>query len=160
MLLVTMHHIVSDGWSMGVLVRELSALYAAFAQGKADPLAPLAIQYADYAAWQRRWVSGAVLQAQAAYWQQALAGAPAVLELPTDHPRPAEQSYAGRQRRAAVRRGPERCGWRRSAGGNGVTLFMTLLAGWAVVLGRLCRPGRCGDRHADGEPRRERRSRG
>ena len=91
-LLVTMHHIVSDGWSMGVLVRELSALYAAFVQGEADPLAPLAIQYADYAAWQRRWVSGAVLQAQGAYWQRTLAGAPAVLELPTDHPRPAEQN--------------------------------------------------------------------
>ena len=135
-LLVTMHHIVSDGWSMGLLVGELSALYAAFVQGEADPLAPLAIQYADYAAWQRRWVSGAVLQAQGAYWQRTLAGAPAVLELPTDHPRPSEQTYEGGRvalefdaglsdRLVAFSRG------------NGVTLFMTLLAGWAVVLGRL-----------------------
>ncbi|WP_045758617.1 condensation domain-containing protein, partial [Xanthomonas albilineans] len=65
---VTMHHIVSDGWSMGILINELSVLYRAFARGEADPLAPLPIQYADYASWQRRWLEGEVLQQQAAYW--------------------------------------------------------------------------------------------
>ncbi|WP_327196081.1 condensation domain-containing protein, partial [Noviherbaspirillum sp. Root189] len=88
-----MHHIVSDGWSQGVLINEFSALYNAYCEGRDDPLPPLAIQYADYAVWQRRWIDGEVLQAQAAYWQQALAGAPALLELPTDRPRPAVQDY-------------------------------------------------------------------
>src|SRR5439155_1515858 len=76
-LLITMHHIVSDGWSQGVLFQELGALYASFQQGAADPLPALAIQYADYAVWQRQWIEGAVLQEQATYWQRALAGAPA-----------------------------------------------------------------------------------
>ena len=87
-LLVTMHHIVSDGWSMGVLVRELNALYRAFLGGEADPLPELEIQYADYAVWQRQWIEGEILQQQAAYWKTTLAGAPALLELPTDHARP------------------------------------------------------------------------
>jgi acyl carrier protein len=94
-LLVTMHHIVSDGWSMGVLTRELSELYAAFVRGEEDPLAPLAVQYADYAVWQRRWLSGEVLQRQAEYWKTTLEGAPALLTLPTDHNRPAQSDYAG-----------------------------------------------------------------
>src|SRR6185295_10626156 len=75
-LLLTMHHIVADGWSMGVLVNELSALYGAFVREQADPLPPLPVQYVDYAAWQRRWLAGEVLQQQAAYWQQTLRGAP------------------------------------------------------------------------------------
>ncbi|MFC7519108.1 condensation domain-containing protein, partial [Herbaspirillum sp. GCM10030257] len=94
-LLVTMHHIVSDGWSQGILVNEFSALYNAYRAGEDDPLPPLAIQYADYAAWQRRWIEGEVLQAQATYWQQTLAGAPALLELPTDHARSAVQNLDG-----------------------------------------------------------------
>ena len=94
-LLLEMHHIVSDGWSMGVLVRELSALYEAFAQGKADPLSALPIQYADYAQWQRQWLTGERLSKQLAFWQGYLRGAPELLELPTDHPRPAMQSHAG-----------------------------------------------------------------
>ncbi|PPU86393.1 condensation domain-containing protein, partial [Xanthomonas albilineans] len=69
---VTMHHIVSDGWSMGILINELSVLYRAFAHGEADPLPPLPIQYADYASWQRQWLAGEVLQQQAAYWREAL----------------------------------------------------------------------------------------
>ena len=85
-LLITMHHIVSDGWSMGVLVKELSALYAAYLQGAADPLPALPVQYADYAQWQREWLSGAELQRQSDYWKQALAGAPALCELPADRP--------------------------------------------------------------------------
>src|SRR5215207_166577 len=88
-LLLTMHHIVSDGWSMGVLVKEAAALYRAFAAGRPSPLAELPVQYADYAAWQRGWLQGEVLESQIAYWREQLAGAPPVLELPTDHPRPA-----------------------------------------------------------------------
>ena len=93
-LLVTMHHIVSDGWSLGIFTRELSALYRAFSQGEADPLAPLSIQYADYALWQRQWLSEP-LQQQLMYWKQELQGAPALISLPTDHARPAVQDYAG-----------------------------------------------------------------
>src|SRR6185295_1830244 len=94
-LLATMHHIVSDGWSMEVLTRELSTLIDAFRRGEENPLPPLPIQYADYAAWQRKWVDGEVLREQAAYWKAALAGVPELLELPTDRPRPARQDHAG-----------------------------------------------------------------
>ena len=90
-LLMTLHHIVSDGWSMGVLNRELSALYRAFSSGRPDPLPELEIQYADYAVWQRRWLSEAMRREQAEYWRRTLAGAPAVLDLPPDRPRPAQQ---------------------------------------------------------------------
>jgi amino acid adenylation domain-containing protein len=135
-LLLTMHHIVSDGWSAGVFFRELGVLYAAFARGDADPLPPLPVQYADYAAWHRRWVEGPVLDAQAEYWTQTLAGAPELLELPTDHPRPAKQDFAGASvavelneaLAAALKALSQR---------HGTTLFMTLLAGWAAVLARL-----------------------
>ncbi|MFQ6313945.1 condensation domain-containing protein, partial [Lysobacter capsici] len=78
-LLVTQHHIVSDGWSLGVLVEELRALYAAFAQGLDDPLPPLPVQYADYALWQRGWLSGARWEAQSRYWREQLRGAPELL---------------------------------------------------------------------------------
>ena len=94
-LLFTMHHIVSDGWSMGVMGEELSALYGAFREGKEDPLPELGIQYGDYAVWQRGRVEGELLARQAEYWKGALAGAPALLELPMDRPRPSQQSYAG-----------------------------------------------------------------
>ncbi|HEV2149750.1 MAG TPA: amino acid adenylation domain-containing protein, partial [Longimicrobiaceae bacterium] len=86
-LQVTMHHVVSDGWSMGVLTRELNALYDAFRSGEADPLPELPVQYADYAVWQRRWVEGEVLRQQAEYWKRTLSGAPELLELPADRPR-------------------------------------------------------------------------
>jgi len=136
LLLITMHHIVSDGWSMGVLFRELSALYQAYRQGEADPLPPLAVQYADYAAWQRRCLAGAVLQEQAEYWKVALAGAPALLELPADRPRPVQQDFAGAmvacnlddELTKALKALSQR---------HSTTLFMTLLAGWAVLLARL-----------------------
>jgi amino acid adenylation domain-containing protein/non-ribosomal peptide synthase protein (TIGR01720 family) len=94
-LLLTMHHIISDGWSMGVLVKELNLLYEAFSQQRPSPLSPLPIQYADYANWQRQWLTGDVLDNQLAYWQQQLAAAPALLELPTDRPRPALQTFRG-----------------------------------------------------------------
>ena len=84
-LLVTMHHIVSDGWSLAVLMEEMSELYGAYSRGEEDPLEPLAVQYADYALWQRNWLQGEVLEEQAQYWRGALKGAPAVLELPADH---------------------------------------------------------------------------
>jgi hypothetical protein len=135
-LLITMDHIVSDGWSMGVLTRELGTLYRAYSQGQADPLPALAIQYPDYAVWERRWLTEEILQAQTDYWQRTLAGAPAVLELPTDRRRPVQQDHAGAlvalelddkltaRLKALSRR-------------HGTTLFMTLLAGWAALLARL-----------------------
>ncbi|NAP24843.1 amino acid adenylation domain-containing protein [Pseudomonas syringae] len=135
-LLLTMHHIVSDGWSMGVLTRELGALYASGCQADADPLPQLSIQYADYAVWQRGWLSGEVLHKQSTYWQTALLDAPALLMLPSDRVRPAQQDYTGdavpvvldatlsHELKALSRR-------------HGTTLFMTLLAGWATVLSRL-----------------------
>ena len=91
-----MHHIVSDGWTMGVLFRELAALYAAYREGGESPLPELAVQYADYAVWQRERLAGEVLERQLAYWRERLAGAPALLELPTDHPRPAVQTSGAR----------------------------------------------------------------
>ncbi|MDR6674757.1 AMP-binding protein, partial [Xanthomonas sp. 1678] len=94
-LLLTQHHIVSDGWSMGVLIRELRTLYTAFHAGEPDPLPPLPVQYPDYALWQRQWLQGEALEAQLAYWRQDLADAPRLLELPWDRPRPAVQRYRG-----------------------------------------------------------------
>ncbi len=94
-LLVTQHHIVSDGWSVAVLIGEFNALYAAFSQGLDDPLPPLALQYADYANWQQQHLQGERLHAQIDFWKAHLDGAPALLELPSDHPRPQVQSYQG-----------------------------------------------------------------
>ncbi|NPC82258.1 AMP-binding protein, partial [Pyxidicoccus fallax] len=94
-LLLTMHHIVSDGWSMGVLVQEMAALYQAFSAGKPSPLPELPLQYADVAVWQRTWLQGEALEQQLGYWKQRLADAARVLELPTDLPRPPVQSFRG-----------------------------------------------------------------
>ena len=135
-LLVTMHHIVSDGWSMGVLVSELNALYGAFLGGEADPLPELEIQYADYAVWQRQWIEGGILQQQAAYWKTTLAGAPALLELPTDHPRPMQQDFAGGFVELALDE-QLTAGLKDLSRRQGTTLYMTLLAGWAILLARL-----------------------
>ena len=138
LLLVTLHHIVTDGWSLGILYREVGALYAAFTRGEPSPLPPLAIQYADFAAWQRAHLAGPVLERQLDYWRGALAGAPALLEMPLDRPRPAVQGSAG----AAV---PVRIGHdaterlRALARAEGATLFMALMAGWAALLGRYAR---------------------
>jgi amino acid adenylation domain-containing protein len=136
--MLVMHHIVSDGWSMGVMVREIAALYSAFAGGRAEgvsPLPPLPIQYADYAAWQRGWLQGEALERQVSYWRKQLAGAPPLLELPTDRPRPAVQSFRGATRwfrlPAALSRELGALSQR-----EGVTLFMTLLAGWQALLSR------------------------
>ena len=94
-LVIVMHHIISDGWSVGVLFQEMGALYTAFVQDQDSAFAELPIQYADFAAWQRAWLSGDVLQQQLDYWLRNLENAPAVLNLPTDRPRPALQSYNG-----------------------------------------------------------------
>src|SRR5262249_9537208 len=94
-LVTAVHHIVSDGWAIGVLVRELSALYHAFTAAEPSPLPELTVQYADFAAWQRRWLTGEVLAERLAWWVDQLAGAPPVAELPLDHPRPAVQSSRG-----------------------------------------------------------------
>ncbi len=135
-LLVTMHHIVSDGWSMGVFTRELAALYRAGRRGEAACLPALPVQYADYARWQRDRVDEAMLQRQGAYWRDALSGAPALLALPTDRPRPARQDHAGAA--VPVHLDAELTAALKALGQQyGATLFMVLLAGWATVLGRL-----------------------
>jgi amino acid adenylation domain-containing protein len=135
-LLMTQHHIISDGWSIGVLIREVSLLYAALSHHRADPLPPLPVQYADYAAWQRRWLQGEMLHRQVEFWKAQLNGAPALLELPTDRPRPPVQSYVGGA--VPLRLSVElSAGLRRLASQQGCTLFMTLLAGWATLLSRL-----------------------
>jgi amino acid adenylation domain-containing protein/non-ribosomal peptide synthase protein (TIGR01720 family) len=134
-LSLTMHHIVSDAWTEGVWHGELAVLYEAFAAGRPSPLPELAVQYADYAAWQRRWLSGDVLDRQLAYWRSQLDRAPAALDLPTDRPRPPVQSHAGGRRTvvfpAALRDALEAFSRR-----EGVTLFMTLLAAFDVLLAR------------------------
>ncbi|WP_032632426.1 non-ribosomal peptide synthetase, partial [Pseudomonas syringae] len=135
-LLLTMHHIVSDGWSIGVLTRELAALYAAFSQGQDDPLTPLTLHYLDYAVWQRRWLSGDLLQQQSDYWQQTLADAPALLMLPTDRVRPAQQDYAGAMLPIVFDQDLTR-GLKALSQRHGSTLFMTVMAAWAALLGRL-----------------------
>ncbi|HEX7242663.1 MAG TPA: amino acid adenylation domain-containing protein [Longimicrobiaceae bacterium] len=135
-LQITLHHIVGDGWSMGVWARELSALYTAFRRGEADPLPALAVQYGDYAVWQRRWVERGVLREQAAYWKQRLAGAPELLELPTDRTRPVVQDPSGALLGVELDEGLT-AGLKALSRRQGTTLFMTLLAGWAVVLSRL-----------------------
>ena len=135
-LLITMHHIVSDEWSLGLFLNELNTLYGAYRQGRADPLPELELQYADYAVWQRQWMEGGMLQQQAEYWKGALAGAPALLELPWDHARPAQQNYGGGfsalELEETLLKGLKELSRR-----HGTTLFMTLLGGWAALMGRL-----------------------
>jgi amino acid adenylation domain-containing protein len=137
LLLLNMHHIISDGWSIGVFKRELSRLYGAYIAGQPADLAPLPIQYVDYTIWQRQWLQGAVLRSQLAYWHPQLADLP-TLDLPTDAPRPAHSSFPGAvhpfvlsfdlsANLAALSRRYE------------VSLFMTLLAGWQILLARYSR---------------------
>ena len=133
LLLLVMHHIVSDGWSLGVLTRELTALYGAFLQGRESPLPALRIQYADYAQWQRQLLQGAVLESEVAFWKGQLAGAPPSLELPFDRPRPAMQTSGGARHQIVC--APEAVAdLRRFSQAEGVTLFMTLLAGFQALL--------------------------
>jgi amino acid adenylation domain-containing protein len=136
--LVTLHHIISDGWSTGVFIREVAALYEAYSAGKESPLAEMGVQYADYAVWQREWLSGAVLEEQLGYWREQLGEELAVLDLPTDRPRPPVQGYRGMHQtltlsselstnlKALCRR-------------EGVTLYMALLGAFQILLHRYTR---------------------
>jgi amino acid adenylation domain-containing protein len=134
-LLVTMHHIISDGWSVGLLIRELSTLYEAFSQNQSSPLPPLPIQYIDFAHWQRQWLTGAVLERQLNYWQQQLAGSPALLELPTDFPRPAIKTLRGNLQAFEIPQDISQQLTQLSQQYD-VTLFMTLLAAFVTLLSR------------------------
>jgi amino acid adenylation domain-containing protein len=134
-LLLGQHHIVSDGWSMGVLYRELSALYEAYREGRESPLPELSVQYADFAVWQREQLEGAALERQLSYWREQLAGAPELLELPTDHPRPPVQTYRGATVPVALSAELlERL--QALARGEGATLYMVLLGAFQVLLGK------------------------
>jgi amino acid adenylation domain-containing protein len=135
-LLITMHHIIFDGWSLGVFIRELADLYSAYRKGRDDPLKPLPIQYADYAQWQREWLRGKILDEQLGYWRARLHGAAPQLELPTDRPRPAVQSFRGKNvgfTLDAVLTEKLRAFAQR----HDMTLFMVLYTGWAILLARL-----------------------
>jgi amino acid adenylation domain-containing protein len=135
LLVLTMHHIICDGWSMGVVLRDLAALYASASTGRPSELPSLPIQYADFAVWQRGWLVGEVLDEQLGYWRTQLAGAPAVLELPTDRRRPVVQTYRGAT--CPVRLGAHVTrGLKQLAQAEGATLFMVLLAGFQAVLHR------------------------
>ncbi|HEX6039303.1 MAG TPA: amino acid adenylation domain-containing protein [Longimicrobium sp.] len=134
-LLLNVHHVAADGWSFGVLMRELTLLYRAAVRGEAAPLAPLPIQYADYAAWQRAYMHGAVMERQLDFWRARLRGAPALLELPYDRPRPAEQDPEGGVLHVTLPPEVTRAA-RRLARRDGATLYMVLLAAWKATLHR------------------------
>ncbi|HEX7240019.1 MAG TPA: amino acid adenylation domain-containing protein, partial [Longimicrobiaceae bacterium] len=128
-VLFTMHHVVSDGWSMGVLIREVSALHAG------EPLPALPVQYADYAVWQRAWLTGEVLESRLDFWRDELRSSPPVLELPTDRPRPQVQDARGGS--VGVRLAPDVSRELRALSRReGATVFMTLLAAWQLLLSR------------------------
>ena len=130
------HHIVTDGWSAGVMDRELIALYEAFAAGRPSPLSPLPLQYPDFALWQREWLRGETLEAQLAYWRGKLGGSLPPLDLPTDRPRPAVQTFRGGGGELALS-GPVAEALRRLSRDSGASLFMTLLAAFKILLSRL-----------------------
>jgi amino acid adenylation domain-containing protein len=134
-LIVTLHHIVSDEWSLGVLFRELDALYAAQPGDGAAALPPLPVQYADYSVWQREWLQGERLERQLAYWRQRLRGAPPVLDLPTDRPRPPIQTFRGLKQTRRMPPALSRA-LRELSRATGSTLFMTLLAAFQALLAR------------------------
>ncbi|MFL9817591.1 amino acid adenylation domain-containing protein [Tolypothrix campylonemoides VB511288_2] len=134
-LLLMMHHMVSDWWSMGVLVNELAAIYQAAYNNVPIALPKLPIQYADFAVWQRQWLQGEELTKQVGYWKEKLAGAPALLEMPTDRPRPAIQTYKGATEKFKLSQ--ELCeALTALSQRQGVTLFMTLLAAFQILLYR------------------------
>ena len=134
-LALTFHHIISDEWLIGALIRELSALYGAYSRGQESPLGEAPIQYADYAAWQRRRLDSGELDEQIAYWKRQLSGAPGSLEMPTDYPRPVMQTYRGGSARVTL--GPETLEKLRDLSRReGATLFMTALACFQILLSR------------------------
>jgi len=132
-LLLTSHHIVSDAWSAGILLRELEILYRAFSQGRPSPLPRLPIQYADFAVWQREWLSGKVLESQLEYWRKQLEGSEPGLELPTDRPRPLEQSFRGGRHSVSFSK-DLLASLKRLSQQEGATLYMTLLAAFGALL--------------------------
>ncbi|HEV3048877.1 MAG TPA: condensation domain-containing protein, partial [Longimicrobium sp.] len=134
-LLLSMHHIVSDAWSTGVFFGELWALYGAYRDGRESPLPALPVQYADYAVWQREHLRGQVLERQLSYWRERLAGAPELLELPTDRPRPAVQTFRGAQERVQLP-GELLEGLRALGRREEATLYMVLLAAFQVLLAK------------------------
>lgn len=134
-LLITMHHIVFDGWSLSVLIRELSALYQAFSNGKPVSLPELPIQYADFAVWQRQQLQGEKLESQLSYWKQQLENAPPLLQLPTDRPRPPVQTYRGARQSFLLPKNLTQA-LKAIAQKAEVTLFMTLLAAFKILLYR------------------------
>jgi amino acid adenylation domain-containing protein len=137
-LLLTLHHIISDGWSIGILVRELMELYEAFVGSRASRLAQLPVQYVDFAAWHREWLQGEVLEKAVSYWKEKLAGAPALLELPADRPRPPSQGFAGARQPVVIT--PQLTESLRELGEQqNATLFMVLLAAFKVLLFRHAR---------------------
>ena len=134
-LLLTLHHIVADGWSLGVLQRELASLYASYCGQPSPPLPDLPIQYVDFAQWERDALRGAALESQLGYWLGQLTPLPQPLQLPTDRPRPAEQTFRGR-RLGIELQGPLRDQLKQSGQRHGATLFMVLLGAFQLLLGR------------------------
>jgi hypothetical protein len=134
-LVVVMHHIVSDGWSMGVLIKEVGALYESYSEGKESELEELEVQYGDFAVWQREWLQGEVLETQLQYWKKRLGGTLPVLELPADRPRPQIQSWRGAHRNFRLPQ-PLSEQVKALSRQQGVTLYMTLLAAYNVLLSR------------------------
>jgi len=135
-LIVTMHHIISDGWSIGVFIREIGAIYSALVKGQQYRLDQLQIQYADYAAWQREWLEGEQLERQLRYWRKQLGGEIRSLELPTDKVRPAHQSYRGGREYASVRQEVTRK-IKELSRREGVTDYILLLAAYKAMLMRV-----------------------
>ncbi|MEH2094385.1 non-ribosomal peptide synthetase [Nostoc sp.] len=134
-LLLTMHHIIIDGWSLGVMFRELAALYAAFSQGKPAPLPEMPLEYGDFAIWQREWLQGKVLESQLTYWKQQLSNYPPVLQLPTDYPRPSVQSFRGARQHFSLGANLTQALKDLNKQEN-LTLFITLLAAFKTLLYR------------------------
>ena len=145
-LLLTMHHIVSDGWSIGIFIREFCALYNKKGSNDVSLKGPgttevvttlpsLEIQYADFAYWQRQWLTGEVLESQVSYWKEQLAGAPSLLNLPTDRPRPAIQSFRGASYEFLLPTALSEA-LNRLSQASGTTLFMTLQAAFSILLAR------------------------
>lgn len=134
-LLLTLHHIIFDGWSIGVFLQELAALYEAFSIGKPSPLPELSIQYADFAIWQREWLAGDRLQTQLNYWKKQLSGAPPLLELPADRPRPPVQTYRGAKESFLIPK-TLTAALKKLSRQENATLFMTLLAAFKTLLYR------------------------
>ena len=135
MLLLTMHHIISDAWSAGIFLQELSALYEAFCAGSPSPLPELTLQYADYAAQEREWLQGDVLEKQLAFWRERLKGSPPVLDLPLDHPRPTSRTFQGACEMLQIPLDTLRA-LKELGREEGATLFMALMAGFQALLSR------------------------